>query len=106
MDRKADKAQEHGEQLRRDRATVLDRIQGYHRHIDGCTAEMSEYFKCVDTEHYKTCVIEGDCERRIDEYRARVRSQQELIRSRRAEAVTLKQEAARCRAEADSSAIL
>ena len=51
-------------------------------------------------------MIEGDCERRIDEYRARVRSQQELIRSRRAEAVTLKQEADRCRAEADSCAIL
>jgi hypothetical protein len=52
------------------------------------------------------CMIEGDCERRIDEYRARVRSQQELIRSRRAEAETLKQEAVRCRAEADSCAIL
>ena len=59
MDRKADKAEELGNQLRRDRATILDRIQGYHRHIDGCTAEMK------------------DCERRIDEYRARVRSQQE-----------------------------
>ena len=47
-------------------------------------------------------LIIGDCEKRIDEYRARVRSQQELIRSRRAEAVTLKQEADRCRAEADS----
>ena len=42
MDRKADKAQGHGEQLRNDRATILDRIQGYHRHIDGCTAEMSK----------------------------------------------------------------
>jgi hypothetical protein len=52
MDRKAEKAQEHGEQLKRDRATLLDRFQGYHRHIDGCTAEMSEYFTCVDIEHY------------------------------------------------------
>jgi F0F1-type ATP synthase membrane subunit b/b' len=51
-------------------------------------------------------LIVGDCEKRIDEYRARVRSQQELIRTRRAEAVNLKQEADRCRAEADSCAIL
>ena len=51
MDRKAEKTQEHGEQLRRDRATVSDRIQGYHRHIDGCTAEMSKYLNCVDSEH-------------------------------------------------------
>ena len=40
MDRKAEKATEHAEQLRRDRETLLDRINGYHRHIDGCTAEM------------------------------------------------------------------
>ena len=52
MDRKADKAQEHAEQLRRDREAIVDKIAGYHRHIDGCTAEIS------------------DCERRIDEYRA------------------------------------
>ena len=88
MDRKADKADEHGEQLRRDRATVLERVQGYHRHIDGCTAEMT------------------DCERRIDEYRGRVRNQQDLIRTRREEVVTLRQEAVLCRAEADSYAIL
>ena len=43
MDRKADKALEHAEQLRRDRDTILDRVAGYHRHIDGCTAEMSKY---------------------------------------------------------------
>ena len=43
MDGKSDKAQEHSEQLRRDREFVLERIQGYHRHIDGCTAEMREY---------------------------------------------------------------
>jgi len=50
MDRKADKAQEHGEQLRTDRATILDRIQGY---IDACTAEMSKYQACFDNQHYK-----------------------------------------------------
>ena len=43
MDRKADKAQEHAEQLRRDREQVLNRIQGYHSYIDRCTGEMSEY---------------------------------------------------------------
>ena len=42
MDRKADKALEHAEQLRRDRDTILDRVAGYHRHIDGCTSEMSK----------------------------------------------------------------
>ena len=43
MDRKADKAQEHSEQLRKDREVILERIAGYHRHIDGCTAEISRY---------------------------------------------------------------
>ena len=43
MDRKADKAQEHAEQLRRDREQVLNRIQGYHSYIDRCAEEMSEY---------------------------------------------------------------
>ena len=71
MDRKADKAEEHGNQLRRDHANILDRIQGYHRHIDGCTAEMTE------------------CERRTDE--SLVTSQQELIRTKRAEAITFGQ---------------
>ena len=42
MDRKADKAQEHGEQLRRDREVILEMIAGYHRYIDQCTGEMSE----------------------------------------------------------------
>ena len=48
MDLKADKAQEHAEQLRRDREASVARIAGYHRIIDGCTAEMSEYF--INTE--------------------------------------------------------
>ena len=42
MDRKADKAQEHAEQLRQDREVILERIAGYHRYIDQCTGEMSE----------------------------------------------------------------
>ena len=48
MDRKADKAQEHAEELRRDREVVIARIAGCHRHIDGCTAEMSE---CIHKEY-------------------------------------------------------
>ena len=48
MDLKADKAQEHAEQLRRDREASVARIAGYHRIIDGCTAEISEYF--INTE--------------------------------------------------------
>ena len=47
-----------------------------------------------------------ECERRIDEYRARIRSQQDLVTDRRAESVNLRQEAAQCRAQADSFAIL
>lgn len=54
MDRKAEKVQEHGEQLGRDRAKVLDRIQGYHRHIDGCTAEISKYKTYNNIKH---CII-------------------------------------------------
>ena len=88
MDVKADKTQDHAEELRGHRDNSVCRIAGYHRHIDNCTQEMK------------------DCESRIDEYRARVRSQQDLIRSRRAEAETLRQDADRCRAETDSSAIL
>ena len=59
MDRKADNEDAHREQLRSDRQTNLERIAGYHWHIDGCTWEMR------------------DCERRIDQARAGVRSQQE-----------------------------
>jgi hypothetical protein len=44
MDRKADNTQRHGEKLRRDRQVDLERIAGYHRHIDGCAAEMSKYY--------------------------------------------------------------
>ena len=61
----ADRANEQTEQL-------LDRIHAYHRHIDECTAEMTDW------------------ERRIDECRALVTSQQELIRKKR-EAVILRQ---------------
>ena len=61
----ADRANEQREQL-------LDRIQAYHRYIYECTAEMT------------------DCERRIDKHRARLKSQQELIR-KRAEVVILRQ---------------
>ena len=42
MDRKAEDASRHAEELRRQRQFALDRIAGYHRHIDNCTAEMSE----------------------------------------------------------------
>ena len=80
MDVKAEKTQEHAEELRDHHDASVSRIAAYHRHIDTCTKEMK------------------DCETRIDEYRARVRNQQDLIRTRRAEANTLRQEADRCRA--------
>ena len=58
MDIKADGACKHGQQLRSDRETILERIAGYHMNIDGCTQEMR------------------DCERNIDQARAGVPSQQ------------------------------
>ena len=36
------RALQHAEQLRKDRETILSIITGYHRHIDGCMAEMSK----------------------------------------------------------------
>ena len=33
----------HSEELRRGREEAVRRIEGYHRHIDNCTAEMSEF---------------------------------------------------------------
>ena len=42
MDEKADRARNHGEQLREDREVILERISGYHRFIDSCTQEMSK----------------------------------------------------------------
>ena len=45
MDRKAEKATEHAEQLRRDRKTLLDKkINCSHLVIDRCTDEMRECF--------------------------------------------------------------
>ena len=40
MDRKADGANVHGEQLRSDIGTILERIAGYPKYIDGCTTVM------------------------------------------------------------------
>ena len=36
------RALEHAEQFGRDRETILSRIAGYHKHINGCTAEMNK----------------------------------------------------------------
>ena len=60
MDRKADKARDHGEQLKRDRQVILDRIAGYHRYIDSCTQEMS---KSVQTEYLKVPSYQGTVSR-------------------------------------------
>ena len=43
MDDKADTAQEHSEQLSRDRQDAIDNIADCHRRIDGCSSEMSRY---------------------------------------------------------------
>jgi len=87
LDKKATAADNHADQLERERQIVLERISGYQRHIDGCESEMR------------------DCERRIDEYRQRVRGQQQVIRDRRAEAQNLTREADQARRAADSAAI-
>jgi len=41
-DEKAEQASKHAETLRRNREFCLERIAGYHRHIDNCTREMSK----------------------------------------------------------------
>merc|ERR1719319_1683533 len=84
MDRKAQKAQEHSEELRRGREQAIVRIEGYHRHIDKCTAEMRE------------------CERKVSELRERVKRQQATIRGGRAQAGALRCDADQLRREADS----
>ena len=47
----------------------------------------------------------GECEQRINDVRARIPRQQDLIRTRRSEKQRLEEEARRLRAEADSAAI-
>ena len=83
MDRKADKAQRHSMDLRRGRAEAVRRIEGYHRHIDNCTGEMREH------------------EDKIDECRVRIKRQQNMIRTRRAEAANYRLDADLLRTEAD-----
>ena len=80
-----EKAQQHVEELRGHRDTVLLRIAGYHCILMDLLIKLREGL-----------II----------YKGRVRTQQELIRTRRGEAITLRQEADRFRAEADSCAIL
>ena len=60
MHKKADKARDHGEQLKRDRQVILDRIAGYHRYIDSCTQEMS---KSVHTEYLVVPFYQGTVSR-------------------------------------------
>ena len=83
MDRKADKAQRHSRELRRGRAEAVRRIEGYHRHIDNCTGEMREH------------------EDKVDECRERIKRQQNMIRTRRAEAANYRLDADLLRTEAD-----
>ena len=42
MERKAEKAERRCKELKRMLAEAVQRIEGYHRHIDNCTAEMSK----------------------------------------------------------------
>ena len=45
-DIKADNADKHGDDLRRERERILGRIASYHRYIDSCTQEMSNSKQC------------------------------------------------------------
>ena len=52
------------------------------------------------------CILfAGECEQRINDVRARIPRQQDMIRTRRSEKKKLEDEAMRLRAEADSAAI-
>ena len=99
----AERAQQHADKLRQDREQAVQRIEGYHKYIDRCTEKMS---KLDHLQLFKraVCVL-GDCEKRIDEYRARIRRMLEVIRVRRQEAVTFRNEGDRLRREADSLAV-
>ena len=52
------------------------------------------------------CILfAGECEQRINDVRARIPRQQDMIRTRRSEKKKLEDEAMRLRSEADSAAI-
>ena len=53
---------------------------------------------------YLICIV-GECGQRINDVRARLPRQQDLIRTRRSQKQRLEEEARRLRAEADSAAI-
>merc|ERR1719397_2102619 len=84
MERKAENAELRSEELRRGQADAVQRIEGYNRHIDNCTAEMKEH------------------ERKIDECRDQIKRQQDMIR---AEAATNRLDADLLRTEADMACL-
>merc|ERR1712172_365760 len=74
-------------ELRKMLADAVQRIEGYHCHIDNCTAEIKEH------------------ERKIDECRDQIKRQQDMIRQRRAEAATNRLDADLLRTEADMACL-
>ena len=83
MDKKAEKAHKHSEELKRYRELSVVKIKSYHRKIDHQTADMKE------------------SERKIDEYRRRIRNQQDRIRVSRQAAINCRLDADLLRTEAD-----
>ena len=72
----------HSEELRRGREEAVRRIEGYHRHIDNCTAEMSEFSKQRTSNQFFFYLnfSSGEHEQKIDECRERIKRQQDMIR--------------------------
>ena len=72
----------HSEELRRGREEAVRRIEGYHRHIDNCTAEISEFSKQRTSIQFFFYLnfFSGEHERKIDECRERIKRQQDMIR--------------------------
>ena len=99
----AERAQQHADKLRQDREQAVQRIEGYHKYIDGCTEEIGKF---DHLQLFKRAVfVLDDCEKRIDEYRASIRRMQQVIHVRRQEAVTFRNEGDRLRCQADSLAV-
>ena len=88
----------------------MDSIAGYYRHIDGCTAEISKLIFVMIILTLLTIFLNilllflsytGDCERNIVAYRARIKMQQQTIRTRRDEVFNMRLEADRLRIDVD-----
>ena len=72
----------HSNELRLRREDAVRRIEGYHRHIDNCEAEISEFSKQRTSKQFFFYLnfFSGEHERKIDECQQRIRRQRDMIR--------------------------